>query len=310
MKSRLAQVALAALVLIVFCCAQAAFGARASRIELKNGQVYEDVDFSVDDVYKVLTIKRGDWKLSFSLPDIARIIDENGQDVSADYLRDYYEPPEESQESDWLPEKEMQRKGYRMRPFDFGIRAGANFSFPTGDYYEGTKSGVGYGFDAIIPVTRNIAIRGTISRSGMQDDLKSYLAYDVSVLDDNLSLNVWRYALSAQYYSWPGWRTGGSAMYYLYGGVGAISHKFSGTMTVQNRSTGEIGVIYPTGDAQTEFMFTYGGGLVAMLARQVGLEIGATVDWVFAGGQDDQVYYGPGGNAFVLDLKAGLVGLF
>ena len=298
-----------ALSLVILFAAHSVFAAKASRIELKGGEVYEDVTFSVDEQYKVITIEKGDWKRPVSFTSIVRIIDENGQDVTGDYLGEYYEPPEPTRQSDWLSEQEVEQKGYKKRPFGFGARLGTNYSFPLGDYYDGIKSGIGYGLDVIIPVTKNVAIRGTASRSGMTDDLESTMP-GVTVLDDNLSLSAWRYAISGQYYQWPNWRAGGKMLYYGFAGLGAITHKFSGTMTIRDPYSGEIMILYSTGKSQDKFILTYGGGIIAMVSKQIGIELGVTFDMVFVGTTSGTYYYGQAQNAYIFDLKAGVVALF
>jgi hypothetical protein len=310
MMTRMLRSSFLGFVLVYLCLVGSAFADKASRIELKGGEIYENVNFSVDEQYKLITIEKGDWKRPVSFPNILRIIDENGRDVTGDYLGEYYKPPEPIQKRDWKTEEIMEQEGYKKQPFGFGIRLGANYSFPVGDWYDGTKSGIGYGLDAIIPVTKNMAIRGTISRSGMQNDLESMLDPGVIVLDDNLSMNVWRYAISGQYYKWPRWRTGGKLMYYFYVGLGAITHKFSGTMTVKEPYSGEIIIIYPTGGSQDKFMLTYGGGLVPMLTQRLGLELGLTADLVFAGSTTDYYGYQRTQTAMVFDIKVGLVAVF
>lgn len=311
MVSQMRQASFLALFFIVFCLAQTAFAVKSSRIELKDGKVYENVTFTVDDQYKIITIKMGDWKREVNFPDIARIYDENGKDITADYLGEYYKPPEESQKRDQQSTQKSLSRKHRKRPFDFGFSAGTNYSFPIGDYYHGIKSGIGFGVDVIIPVTKEVAIRGTISKSGMRDDLKE-LFPGVIIIEDNLSLSAWRYLVSGQYYRWPKWKTGGKLLYYGYVGLGAISHKFSGTALVQDPYSGDKYIIYGTKDTQSKFVITVGGGLITMISKTVGIEAGASLDEVFAGETSGYAYpygyYGEG--AIVFDLKVGLVAVF
>jgi len=292
---------------ILFSFSSLAFGAKASRIELLDGKVYENVTFTVDSEYKIITIKVGDWKQEVSFPDVARIYDEEGKDVTAEYLGDYYTTPQEKGKPS-LQEQTYRR--YRKRPFNFGFSAGTNYSFPSGDYYDGITSGIGFGADVIIPVTKNVAIRGTISKSGMKDDLKG-LVPGYIILEDDLSLNAWRYLVCGEYYHWPRWKTGGKVLYYFYTGLGAISHSFSGTATVQDPFSHDIIVIYGTKDTQTKFVTTYGGGVVPMISKTVGIDIGAELDVVFVGQTYGYGYYNTAGQyAIVFDLKIGLVALF
>lgn len=301
----------AVLVLVAFCLAQPAFADTASRIELKDGTAYENVTFTVDKQYQVITIEVGDWKQKVDFTDVASIVDEDGEDITARVLGDKYKPVEKKREGEWLSKDDPKYKAQQKRPFDFAIRGGGHYSFPMGDYYEDIKSGLGYGFDAVVTVTRNVAIRGSISRAGLKDDLKAMFP-GIIILEDDLSLNVWRYAICGQYYKWPDWRTGGRMLYYGFAGLGAITHKMTGTATVQEPSSGDIWELYGTGDTENKFMLTYGGGLITMISDRVGIEFGVTLDVVFVGNSDDLdvVYYPKADYASIFDLKVGLVGLF
>lgn len=295
---------------ILFSFSSLAFGAKASRIELLDGKVYENVTFTVDSEYKIITIKVGDWKQEVSFPDIAGIYDEEGKDVTAKYLGEYYKPPQEKEKPS--PQERVYRR-YRKRPFNFGFSAGANYSFPGGDYYDGITSGIGFGADFIVPVTKNVAIRGTLSKSGMKVDLKEW-APGYIILEDDLKINAWRYLVCAEYYHWPRWKTGGKVLYYFYTGFGAISHSFSGTATVEAPVSHDLMVIYSTKDTQTKFVTTYGGGVIPMITKTVGVDIGAELDVVFVG-QTGQTYsygyyYTASQYASVFDFKIGLVVFF
>lgn len=314
MLSEARVVCFAVLVMVAFCLAQPAFGEQASRIELADGTAYENVTFTVDKLYQVVTIQVGDWKQKVDFGDIARIVDEGGEDITAKVLGDQYKPVEKKREGEWLSKEDPKYKAHQKRPFDFGIRAGGNYSFPMGDYYEDINSGMGYGFDALITVTKNVAIRGSVSRAGLREDLKDIFPGAI-IVEDDLNLSVWRYAVSGQYYQWPDWKTGGRMLYYGFAGLGVISHKMTGTATVlvpAAPDTGNIWFLYGTGETENKFMLTYGGGLITMISNRVGIEFGVTLDVVFVGSSDDRevFYYGKADYANIFDLKVGLVGFF
>jgi hypothetical protein len=302
---------IAILILAAFCLARPAFADKASRIELADGTAYENVEYSVDKLYQVVTIGVADWKQKVDFADVVRILDEEGEDVTAKVLGDKYEPVEKKREDEWLSKEDPRYKAQQKRPFDFAIRGGANYSFPMGDYYEDIKSGIGYGFDAVVTLTRNVAIRGSVSRAGLKDDLEGMFPA-LSVLEDDMSLSVWRYAVSGQYYQWPDWKTGGKMQYYGFAGLGAITHKMSGSALLQEPPAGDIWEIRGTGDTETKFMLTYGGGLITMISDKVGLEFGITLDVVFVDNSDDLdvVYYGKADYANIFDFKIGVIGFF
>ena len=101
-------------------------------------------------------------------------------------------------------------------------------------------------------------------------------------------------------------------LYYGFAGLGVVSHKMSGSAMVQEPPSGDVRVLYGTGDTENKFMLTYGGGLITMISDRVGIEFGITLDVVFVGNSDDLdvVYYGKADYANIFDLKVGLVGLF
>jgi hypothetical protein len=313
MRSQLKQIFMLVILFVIFCFSNKAMAVKASRIELKDGKVYENVIFSVDHDYKVITIQEGNWKREVSFPDIAHIYDEDGNEVTEAYLGDYFVPSEKGLEKTKLSiERPLYRK-YRKKPFDFGINLGTNYSFPLGDYYEGTKSGIGFDGNIIIPITKEVAIRLTVSKSGAKDDLTT-LFPDVDIIQDNMNFNVWRFLVSGQFYSWPRWKTGGRILYYGYTGLGVITHSVSGSAIVREPFTGQEYVLYGTGENDTKFATTFGGGIIPMISERVGIDIGISADIVFV----SRNYYYPydysygsyGQYAFIIDVKVGLVGLF
>ena len=313
MRSNLKQIFMLVILFVIFCFSNKAMAVKASRIELKDGKVYENVTFSVDYNYKVITIQEGDWKREVSFPDIAHIYDEDGNELTEAYLGDYFVPSEKGRERT-KPTIERPLYGrYRRKPFDVGLSLGANYSFPIGDYYEGSKSGIGFDGDIVIPVSKEVAIRTTISKSGAKDDLTT-LFPGITIIQDNMDFNVWRYFVSVQFYSWPRWKTGGRILYYGYTGLGIITHSVSGSAIVREPFSGLEFVLYGTGKNDTKFATTFGGGIIPMISERVGIDIGVSADLVFVGGNyyyPYGYYYGYyGKSAFIIDVKAGLVFLF
>jgi hypothetical protein len=294
---------------VLFILGQTAFGEKASRIELMDGTVYENATYKVDKQYKVITIQVGDWKRHVSFPDIARILDKNGNDVTDEYIGEYYQPSGQAPKGEEALIESKTPKRYRKRPFDVGFSFSPNYSFPLGDFYKGFTSGVGFGGDIIIPITDNVALRGTISKSGMTDDLLSEMTGFI-LLDDKLKLSVWRYLFSVEYYNWPRWKSDGKTVYYLYSGLGAITHTLSGTLWIKDAATGEIYALTGNDESQTKFVTTYGAGIVQMFSQKVGIELGGSFDLVYVGTYTaDYFYYGNVQCALVFDLKVGIVAL-
>ena len=102
MASRHRAVCVVFLVLVAFCLAKPACADKASRIELADGTAYENVTFSVDKLYQVVTIELGDWKQKVDFADVARIVDQNGADITAKVLGKNDKPVEKKREDEWL----------------------------------------------------------------------------------------------------------------------------------------------------------------------------------------------------------------
>lgn len=315
MVARANGVRLLAMVLAFLCLTVTAFADTANRIELVDGKIYENVEYTVDNVYKTITFKTGDWKRTVSFTDVAVIIDEVGDDITEEVLGSYYQPSggkvstsisEVGRTSD-NGEFKSASSLRKEKPFEVAFRFGGNYSFPLGTYYDGVSSGIGYGFDAIIPITKEIALRGTFSKSGMnvtaeewRDMFLREFGIDIGILPDGaLDWTARRYIIAVQWYNWPHWKSVGKTYYYFYSGVGIISHTMSGDLV------DETLLMDPTADFNdSKFIMPGGGGLVTMVSENIGLEFGLAYDMVFVGssGYTNSMQY-----AFTFDLKAGVI---
>jgi hypothetical protein len=101
-------------------------------------------------------------------------------------------------------------------------------------------------------------------------------------------------------------------MFYLYSGLGAVSHSFSGNLILEENGTGEQYIF--TSDARdiTRFMTTTGGGAVVMLNNSLGVDFGGELGIVFVGSakNEGEVFYGTVQYAYILDFKVALVTIF
>ncbi len=311
MRLHLRTALLLSLVLALFGHSQPVSAAHASRIELRDGSVFEAVIYQVDNTYKVISIESTQGKRTVSFTEIAVILDTGGKDVTADCLGRYFRPSRSATQGEESFSEEPLPMGYRKHPFSVGFGGGLNYSFPGGDWYEGTRSGLGFRGYLLITVARKIALRGTISKAGVRHDPDELFAGGL-VLQDELSWSVWRYFMSVQYCNWPHWRTGGKVMYYVYTGLGAVSHKLSGSAVVAEYGSQDVWLISGTDAAETKFATTFGVGLVAMVSKSVGLELGAGVDIVYVGRGGDYNYAPNLGmtnvvTAGLFDLELGVV---
>lgn len=184
----------------------------------------------------------------------------------------------------------------------WGIKAGANYSTPTGNYYDGFTSGPGYDFEVWAALTHNAALRAGVSRSGAKLDNDLYLISldpGVSILSQDLGARVMRYYVAAQAYRHLDRASGRLSMWYLYAGLGAVNTRLS----VKARFSDGTSIDTSTGE--TKFLMNYGAGVVIAATRHLGVDLGGHVDQVFVESNNNATSF-----AWILDLKAGLVALF
>jgi hypothetical protein len=284
--------------------------AKASRIELNDSTVYKDVEYDIDDVFKVITIVSGNSDRTVSFTTIRLILDRDGKDVTRDCLGRYYrgpmQPIEEARTADTIGRStggtitasKADEGNEKFRPYRMGIRLGGNISQPKGSWYGGTKDGFGFDGDLTLALDRHVALRLSLSKSGVaHDPLK--LFGDVDILSDNLDWDIWRYFLSLQAYSWPDWRSDGHDMFYAYAGLGVVTHKLTGRAETYDPVTDSSSLWQGNGKIQTKGVLTAGCGNTTLIFGPVGAEYGASLDLVFVGG-------GSSGIAYLFDFKLGI----
>ncbi len=284
-----------------------ASAARASRIELRDGTVLEDVVYRLDNTLKIVIMRMSNTKKSVDFADVCRILDKEGKDITASCLGARYRPPatQDSEQTCFqtTPEDESRKK----LPFALVFRGGINVRHTSDAWYEGNTSSMDFGGDLVIAVSRKMALRLTISKAGTSYDSRELLT-GVNVIKTDLLSHVWRYFFSVQAYDWPRWREDGRSMHYGYIGAGAVRHSLTGTaLTINNE--GGVGVYSASGRSQSRFAATGGCGLVQMVAPKIGFEVGAVLDVVFVG-EDNYTYVSSGSpevRAFLFGLRVGLV---
>ncbi len=292
-------------VLLILGAASSAEAKEASRIELSDGTVYEDVSFRSEGKFRVIYVSLLDGEKTISFTKVVQILDADGYDITGDIIgklnvkRDATKPevgaPETSVEAidsetptdatdagtdeTWL-DPETHKTKYGKLPFGASINLHGCMSFPIGTYYDGIDEGVGFGANLVVPIGRKVALRGTVSKSGLGVDWAD--------------LSVWRYLIAGQYYNWPKWRTGGKTIYNFWTGLGAAGHTGSG------------------GFSETKFVTNAGGSIIHMMSEVVGLEFGGNLDVVWAGTVEVDAL-GPGDDtyekvqtALILDFRLGI----
>ena len=310
-------------VLLFFASSVCAVTYNASRIELKDGTVYTDVYFTKDNYFKVIKINSNGIDQTVSFGNIELILDKKGKDVSREVLGKYYlpvvseteqqeqagQPPESSSRFDPSELESVRKTGQARHIKRWSVRLAVypDFSLPIGDFYEGSTSGVGYGTELSVRLTRDIAIRGMVSRAGIksEDLVGSY--YDrMLVVEDNSSTTTWRFAAAVEYHTWPKYSRGGKLLYSIYSGMGAIRHSGSGSMLLYNLADDGYYVAVPS-DPITKFMIVTGGGVTVALSPNFGINFGVDIYMITVGRYAAEDRYNSIATAYNFDLKLGLV---
>ncbi len=211
----------------------------------------------------------------------------------------------------WRTDRARQRQ---LRPsyqrlWNFGIRVGSNFSIPTGQFYDGITSGPGFGADFMVPITHELAFRGTVSKSGMKWDDNFGFFFDdptITIVAQDNSFNATRISAAAEYYFYN--REGEfppKVVGFFYSGLGAIVHDITSTITARDNTTSQVATVTVT-DSFTEFILVTGVGADLMFSPSFGLEVAGTMDIVVLGskGASTPQY------AYVFDLRLGVISLF
>jgi hypothetical protein len=287
------------LVFISLCGVSAFSASYEGTIVTRGGEKYEQVQFDVNSIYKVVIIKLDGEKRNISFDQIGAIYDLNGNDISSEVLKGYEAPSRET----WISEKNPEFKRLNRRLWIVGFRFAGNFSIPSGDYFKAITSGIGLEGDFLVAVSREIAIKGTISKSGMKAS-KDYryfsLDQNVEIPPEELHLNIMRYLLGVQYYARPPQLAAGKGLFYSYLSLGAISRRRAFFGPDDNLYYGE------SSDIQTRFLTSIGFGGTVLMSKHLGLDLSGEVDIVFLDPGD----YGNVVRAYIIDFKIGLVCLY
>ncbi len=332
---------------ILLLAVSSAAAHKSSRIETRRGEVYLGCDFKVNNMYKVLELSCSDGNRNIGFPDVAHIYDEDGYDVTEDYLGKYYRPdstaaapppapvdsggpvkqsadtgtvaPTEGAtqpgQSTWLEETDRKkREKRRTRPLEGSIVLYPSYSAPLGSYYDGLTAGVGFGGEVTIAVSREYALRFSVERQGVRVDSAEFVqlsrAMGVALISHDVTVTMMRYVVSFEYHGWPHQERGGGFWWFASSGIGAINHTFSGDALAIDPQTLEP-AYYRTDYSETKFIGTAAMGIVPMLSKNLGLECSFNWDLVFVGTVDDNsTYANEVQMASVIDLRVGLTYIF
>ena len=311
--------------------------AMTGTIVTKDNQRYESVNFSAKDAYQIITIKLEQGNKNLSFHQIAIIYDESGEDVTQLVIGRPASPVEKKTETpvqnitptvndaadssqtvrdpfeeQWLSVASPDIKKAKEKYWSTGIRMGGNFSIPIGDYYEGITSGIGYGGEFLIAATKDIAIKFTISKSGMKvgDDFLDMIIANGQLLDNNVDITTMRYILSAMYYRPVNRMRPEANFFYFSAGLGMVSHNISGNFTFRELPGDDIYWASVDDYSETKFAMSGSLGEAIMIAKKIALDFCFSYDIVFIGSDSNNDYYSEMQRALILDFRAGLLFLF
>jgi hypothetical protein len=274
-------------------------------ITLKDGTVYESVMYTVNSFHKTINFELESGKKAVSFTVIKSIVDEKGREVTKSVLGEYYDSGEGAGRKSGAARANQEPL---PKLWEVGFQFGSHYCLTAGDYYDQFTSDIGFDGSIIIALNPSLGLRGTVSKAGIKLEDDSYYVYDYGedlyerLITDEVT--TWRYLLSLQYNYRPDRQTPGSTEFYLYGGLGAVSHKISGYKEVGGY---EWDTSTRVSNTETKFATTLGAGMTQLFSPTMGFYLGADFDVLYLGQSSDEVYSGDNfTRAYQFDLKLGL----
>jgi hypothetical protein len=263
------------LFLIIFMISAGQAFSATGTIVTKTDERFENVVYTIDNIYKVLKFEVSGAKKNISFTDVKAVYDPQGKEITTEVLGGYSTPLKEG----WKSEDTKEYREGKKKLYDFGIRLAGNYTFPAGSYFEGLSAGIGFEGDIIIPVSREISIRATLSRTGIKNTGE--------IVSSNVTFNGTRILASAQFNQPNNRNELNKGLWYAYSGIGVFT------------STASLGV---HSASETKLLLEGGGGVVAFLSDGFGIDLGGSIGMIPVGSSPGYgVQY-----AFLFDVKIGL----
>jgi hypothetical protein len=193
-------------------------------------------------------------------------------------------------------------------PWRVAVALSAGLDLPLGEYYEGTKGGLGYGGILHLAVTDNLALRGGATLLGIAfEDGFGLVSLDpnLTILSQDYDIDAWRWQVGLEYWGPLSRWSPRSGFWFVHSSLGAIRHGLDGRATVRSESTSEVfTAVASTSDSR--FTMTSGVGLIYLPRPHVGLTLSSDIDFVWT-----KVYYSNGGTGvgikgFVPGIRLGV----
>jgi hypothetical protein len=295
------------LIFLLLLFANQAYAAEKGTVKLKNGQEYKDVEYEINDFYKTVLLKFDDQKINVNFSDIESITVQDTRDVTSQVLSGQYHP----QNEEWQPKEPGEVKKAQAKTWEALITVGANYSAPTGQYYDGIDGGIGFGGDFRFAFNNRFAVQFIVSRSGMRlgDEYHLY-SYNTSltILDEDLSFHATRFEAAINVFEPLSRRDNPRNMWYVLAGLGSIQHTAITKGTVRNDITGEI-IKIDERQSNSKFVIVIGLGAIKMISKNIGFDLGGTMDIVSIPTGSDEPGQGMS-HSYIFDLKLSAVAVF
>ncbi|MFH1701010.1 MAG: hypothetical protein ABIE07_10515 [Candidatus Zixiibacteriota bacterium] len=333
-------------ILIILWTSGFALAAKKGTIVLKNGETYENAEYKIDKVYKTVKVKLpdGETEKNFSFSNIDAIYDSDGKNLAPRLLGRWYVPkteftPESSSEiidsvsssedtsdnsrqpetmpknnrqnSNWLSEESDHYKHLTRRLWNAAFRFGGQYSVPLGSWFQGINSGPGFDITSMFSITHQIAIRFDFTKSGLNvsENYISFYSMDpsFSIVDQKTTMGVHRFYVSGVYYNrFDRNRLDGGTIFYAWSGLGAAVHKMSYEGTLVDNTTNEQ-FHDKIEDTISKFSLYNGVGFIFLLSKKVGIDVTASLDYIFIGTIESHSGYSDVQTAGIIDFKLGFV---
>ncbi|HOP05751.1 MAG TPA: hypothetical protein PLF13_00525 [candidate division Zixibacteria bacterium] len=274
------------------------------RVELKDGVIYADVSFRLDQVKQEMIIQPDRTQYKFpdeiiiSLNDIASVLDPTGKDITAEVVSGSYRGDDKGDTQKETPDRRWKTM----------FCVGAEYSLLSGDYFDGLDAGFGFDIALVFSITRDFSLRlcaGRTSLSGESDAITYETDQNHSVVDQDFSGNIWRYLICGQYNSYMNASdTNDISMFYIYGGLGSATVSRSLDVVIRD-NTGQTSS-ESVSASESRFAGCCGIGMVRKIYRNISGDVALHWSVVYADEELDDFGYGSAQLAHVVSLRAGL----
>ena len=267
---------------------------------LATSHKFENVTYRADFENKRLEIDQDGWQLAIDFSDIVAVYAKDGSIITDKVIGRGSKSGADSistapidtakvtnknipEEEHWVSRESKIIKNAKKKRWSVGLRGASNYSIPSGQYYEGIKSGLGYEGELLIALDYDLALMIGYSRSGLKlsDDFTLYsLDPDVVIISQKHKFKAERLCLSVINYKPINKGSDDLDFWYLLTGIARVNHVGSSDMLLEN----DVGNRYQDKMkfSEPKFAMTLGVGLAKSIQKNLFLDLSFHWDLVFA----------------------------